>query len=573
MKTLCLVTLLLTAALLSPFNLCAEEINFDTTAWRARLNSEWGEGVPTAEKLKVFDRFWDTLNTGYSCFVNGRNCDWDAEVKKIRDKVAAGLTRGGFASALTELTLLMNDGHTFFWDVGVHRAQIKPGLPLVTAHSQENFAACVTPLPDSTALVYEAQPGNVFDLERGDVILGYNGVKLGKLVDIILETKIPISCSVGSTEYATWHKLMTAVACSWHLFDTIDVLKSNGEIKHFPTSLMANTHYVGKCWEALPIEGIERPTPNEVSDRNKSVYSGMIPGTAVGYVAFYNCLEMSGDSLYNHVKELVERRSAKALIIDIRTNLGGTIMSFDKAFMYLYDKDCRNWLTCGDRIDPDDKFNLFVDPNYKYGYDLYKTEEFYFDHPIAVITGPNAISAGDIFPLLFMNHPRVKFFGKSTAGAYGASCGLTIPQHSQFFGLMQLGNMALPKEPNKFLSHTYSRVDFPVWMTREGVAQGKDDPLEAAIKWIEQDMAVEEIAAGGELSIAPTVAKEFIAVKFSVKNADAVRYEITDITGKQALAGECRNLDRINLNALGAGVYFIAFDAPAGKCVKRFLKE
>ena len=38
-------------------------------------------------------------------------------------------------------------------------------------------------------------------------------------------------------------------------------------------------------------------------------------------------------------------------------------------------------------------------------------EATYYDHPIAVLQGPHAASAGDIFPYFMRNHPRARRFG------------------------------------------------------------------------------------------------------------------------------------------------------------------
>jgi hypothetical protein len=43
----------------------------------------------------------------------------------------------------------------------------------------------------------------------------------------------------------------------------------------------------------------------------------------------------------------------------------------------------------------------------------------YYDRPIAVLTGPKSLSAGDIFPYLLKHHPRVRRFGRPTNGAFG----------------------------------------------------------------------------------------------------------------------------------------------------------
>ena len=38
--------------------------------WKQVIDQTWGTGLPTAEKLAIFDRAWNFIDRGYGAFVN-----------------------------------------------------------------------------------------------------------------------------------------------------------------------------------------------------------------------------------------------------------------------------------------------------------------------------------------------------------------------------------------------------------------------------------------------------------------------------------------------------------------------
>jgi hypothetical protein len=455
---------------------------FDTARWNHLVDSTWGNGIADTAKLSMFDRIWNPIDSNYPCFVQLPLYNWDSIINAMRNQISAGVSRGRMAAILSELRRYINDGHTNMYDVTVsYPSSIYQGLPLMRGESGR-FGACLTMLSDSTAMVYNTVSGHPFNLAPGDIILGYNNILWKDLVKIILQYQLPNSVYIGSTDAATYHRMIKAAGENWYLFDTINIKKCNGTIVSFPTVYMKSTNYSGiLCTEQMPIAGIHKLTYNEFYNQNKSVSSGMMPGTKIGYVYMLDCSDPTyGEELYNAVKALVEDSMAQALIIDIRTNYGGGFMAYWKTFTYLMHGDV-TWVGYGERTTYSNKYLMFNQPSS--WYDIEDDDPHSYNKPIALLCGPEAVSAGDFFQIMYKRHPWVKTFGKSTAGAYGSLISLTTGQ-ANYYANMQRVNFYEVTNPSYYISHTEYPIDMPVWFTRDSVCAGKDNIVSEAVNWI-----------------------------------------------------------------------------------------
>lgn len=539
------------------------EFIYDTTKWSSLIDVAWGEGIPTNEKLAIFDHYWDTISTTYASFPNLKPINWDSAATAFRSLIAQGVSRGRFLSIMNQLQFHLNDGHTIFRDFEIYYSDLYPGLPLVNPEGHYNFAGCLTILPDSTALVYSSVPNNVFNLKAGDIILGYNNIPLKNLAQEIIKHQIPVQHTIGSTYEATWHNLLIHVASSWNLFDTINILKYNGEIENYPANLMIGKQYISDCYEIIPPKGIRLPRYMQLINRGNQFAYGVIPSTNIGYVSMMDCLEFSGDSLYKIFKYFAEVQNVDGIILDIRTNFGGSISAFNKAFAYIYDEDLINWFACADRVNSTDRF-LLKEDKWTYGYNLYQDDNFYFDKPIALLTGPNAISAGDVLTTYFKNHKRLKIFGKPTAAAFGAVLLVDINQQGKYLATMQSGNFFLLSEQNKYLSHSALEIDFPVWLSKDGVHNGEDDVINSAVNWINSSTDItDEYSDNSEFMIFPNPVSNMLNVK-NYKPDGLV--QIYNILGVKVIETEMS--DRIDVSELPTGLYIIRSNGQSRKFIK-----
>jgi hypothetical protein len=105
----------------------------------------------------------------------------------------------------------------------------------------------------------------------------------------------------------------------------------------------------------------------------------------------------------------------------------------------------------------------------------------YYDKPIAVLTGPGAVSNGDWESLRMGFHPMVRTFGKPSNGAFTSSDEPNLGEDWWFTKATGSGYLV---DGHQYLAHTGVQVDEEVWLTRDDVAQGRDTVVEAAIEWI-----------------------------------------------------------------------------------------
>lgn len=532
---------------------------FDTARWTHIIDSTWGVGISNTEKLSLFDQIWKSFDSTYPCYIHLPQYNWDSIVNEMRTEISAGVSRGRFAGILTTLRRYINDGHTFFYDLGImYPTNIYPGLPVFRS-TPVNFGACITMLPDSSAMVYDAEPGHPFGLQPGDIILGYNNMPWSELIQLLIHYEMPSPIPLGSTNAATYHSYVAAIGGNWHLFDTINIKKCDGSMISFPTSLMITAPtYTRLCTEQMAVPGVERLTYQDYYQNNITVKYGMLQGAGIGYIYMQDCSDTSGKELYNATKTLLEDSNAVGIILDIRSNYGGSFRAFYKAFQYLMQGNTA-WVSYGERPLPSDRY--LMQPQTGYSYDVIDTDPSSSNKPFAILCGPKAISAGDFLQILFKKHPFVRTFGKSTAGAYGGLSGIPLT-NSNYYAAKQQANFYEISNPGYYLSHTEYPIDQPVWYNKDSVCAGRDNVVGEAVKWIYGKLSVEGISgnANSAISIYPNPATSGIDISITSSTNEAASLRVMNMYGVVLIE---KNVD-LKQGANNIHIDFINFYLPQG---------
>jgi len=190
--------------------------------WETIIDTTWGPGLPTSEKLEIFDSVWTLIDYKYACFQN-LDLDWNAVRDLYRPEIENGVSRGRFAAILNYMGLKLNEAHTWFTDVEVNVATpLVSGIPLIKAGGwggDNHFGAGLIPLPDSSLLVYSAPQNHPLGLEPGDIILGYDGYPWKYLYKELLAREFPIQYQsrCGSNKKAFTHIWLSGAGMNWHL--------------------------------------------------------------------------------------------------------------------------------------------------------------------------------------------------------------------------------------------------------------------------------------------------------------------------------------------------------------------
>ena len=473
--------------------------------WRRAIDSTWGQGLSTIEKLQIFDQFWNDIDTKYPSFFN-LNVNWDSLKSVYRPEVEAGVSRGRFAGIMSRMSFALLDNHCYMTDLPISTDSIKYGTPIfVTKGNQSminkewfnedycHFGASLSPLPDSTLLIYDVVPNHPLGLERGDVILGYDGIPWKNLYKELIAAELPFSFdgTIGSNTESVQYALLTSAGENWHLFDTIDVIKyKSGNTLHLPTTLMKEKKMKFFSTYQLPIDGV--PFPD--IDNGHWVSWGIINGTEIGYIYVYNWTKngdfsfptiSAGDEFKKAIQDLINRQ-IRGLIIDSRYNTGGWRDEYPKGLSILFNEDqdiyqefVRNQTNDHYSVKP-----FYISP------EIYNlriiADDYLFDKPIALLISPFSLSGGDLMPLQMRYHPMVRTFGHGTNGAFGS-----VDDEINIAGIstdweyhLTFSNFKLKDNPNKYLAHLNITPDEEAEFTKENVVLEKDDVVEKALGWI-----------------------------------------------------------------------------------------
>ncbi len=477
--------------------------HYTLSDWRRLIDSAWGPGISIALKLQTFDAYWNKVHQTWGGFPN-LIINWDSLRSVYRPQVQAGVTRGRFAGILSRLTRALSEWHVTAADKGIDSTMgitwgdaeypnmpsfhYVPGVPLLNTGVgfRTHFGAGITSLGDSLAMVYSAMPNHPLNLQPGDIILGYDGKPWKQLARELFDAELPVLFGgpLGSTPAAVNHVTIMSAGANWGLFDTIDVMKyPSNEIVHYPTALLKSiVPPYPIATEELPVKGVAFPDIQS----NNLVSWGVVEGTSIGYVYVWDWLGVPDGNTRTQfgqaIDDLMHTRNVTGLILDFRTNHGGWEHYANIGFGHLFNIDPTNNYSRAWRVPGNDHFNFTITP--AYGPDFFTPTPEIFDHPLAVLTGPNCGSAGDYNAFRLRFHPMVRFFGKPAAGAY-----TDLDLNPYFYSnnyLCRVDPACTYSNVNNetYMIHKAFPVDEEVWLTREGVAKGEDDVVKRAVEWI-----------------------------------------------------------------------------------------
>jgi C-terminal processing protease CtpA/Prc len=461
---------------------------------RAAIDAYWGDGLSTAEKLRIFDTYWDYADRKFAAYQN-LVVDWPALRQKYRTEVAAGVSRGRFAGIMNHLALQLRDSHTQANDILVNYQTVPgPGVPSMGqgAWEVDTSGACLTAQDDGSALVYSAMPNHPLGLQRGDRILGYDGRPWRDLYQELIDEEVPMwPLWWGTSQSSFDHSFVMSAGLNWHLFDVMDIAKqSTGQVMHVPTSLMPGDLFWGFCSEQMSVPGISKPN----FFAGNYVRSGIVTGTNIGYIYVWAWGGTSEKDFANAAYQLTQVDKVAGLIVDYRFNVGGFIRAPLLGTAVLADRPAPT-LGNDQRLKPYDHFPMktLIPP------DFFKVDFFHignsdvpvklsYSGPVAVLVGPGAVSAGDFGSELLRSLPIARTFGKSTSMALGLptqpALGTHIDLGPDWDARVSESNSYPVGRPNDFLIHTEFPVDELVWLTPGDVAAGQDTVVNAAMKWL-----------------------------------------------------------------------------------------
>ena len=462
---------------------------FTIDEWHAVIDATWGPGRGASTQRQLFDRWWNEVRFSYGAFHN-IDLDLFALRDEYRPEIEAGVSRGRFAGIMSHFTYRLEELHTYLFDIPVRNTPLRKGVPLMVIGQwgqNRHFGALLTPLPDSTLLVYKVLPNHPIGLEPGDLVLGYDGVPWKDIVPTLLDAELPLFLNSvnASTDEANTYYLLQAAGLNWHLFDTIDVVKySTGDTLHFDTNRLAGQNRTIWGSEQIDVPGVVWPNRS----RGDRVSWGVVEGTKVGYIYVTSwSFEAQFDirrQFFNAVDSLMHHTDTDGLIIDLRFNTGGGALAVDG--LALLFNDVVPTVGFDRRVRAGDPLEMVPDQSRpEFRLVIQGRADSYYDKPIAVLIGPGSISAGELEARRLSFHPRARLFGKAAPGGNTGSDFLTLLGNDWFVSLTNSAMYLV--STHEYLGHVGLEPDEPVWFTREDAANGIDTVVEAALAWIDSE--------------------------------------------------------------------------------------
>jgi hypothetical protein len=461
---------------------------------RTAIDSTWGTGLSTKEKLRVLDTCWQLISNEFCCF-HDLNFNFDSLYTAYREEISNGVSAGRFQGMLSHMIIMLKESHSELYDTTILYRPIYRGTPIfaITPNYASNLGAALTVMPDSSLLVYKTFSHNPIGLRVGDIILGYDRIQAKQLVNLLINSEMPIhSTMIGSSPSSFIHTLLISVGEDWYLFDTIDVVRyTTGDTEHLSTIPLGRIfRRTTPVAEEIPMQGVPMPVFEPPTFRPQHwVTYGIIKGTKIGYIYAYAWEDDAGHDFFNAINAL--RFNTDGLIIDLRYNKGGYINQSDSGLSLLTTRELVSF-GLGTRSSPNNFYSMktLLRPS---RYTVRPYDKLGYPHPIAVLLGPESYSAGDLVAYRLRMLPNTRFFGKPSSAAFN----LSFISDRNGISNYSIGNdnfhFYFPKDdafkadsPSVYMTHHDIIIDEPVWLTQEGVVKGIDDVVESAISWIDK---------------------------------------------------------------------------------------
>ncbi len=518
--------------------------HYSTDDWQRAIDSVWGEGLPMETKQGIFAQCTFAIETQFGCFNDLDTTMWDSLKAAYAVELQDTVSRGRFAAMMCHLTMALQEGHTRACDTLVtDLTALVPGTPVHIVGGwrfDTHFGAGLTPLEDSTLVVYQVAPSHPLGLAPGDIILGYDGRPWTQCYRELLEAQLPIGRRWwwGSSPSSIPHALMISAGLNWHLFDTIDIWRySDGDTVHLPTSLM-----VGYSPNIVNSEQLDLP---EVAKPNVGIGEFVSYGTlgdSIGYIYVWAWFE-NGRAQFNEAcSTLVADSRLQGIILDFRFIDGGEPRIGDRGLSWLFKDTVETFCRCV-RSNPGDRLAMRVElpadsfavPGNGVGY----------NKKIAVLLGPGSVSGGDMTAYRITYHDTVRTFGKQTNCAYNYPSRMYL--HPQWVALYGSHECRVADDSTYYLTHRGFEPDSAVWHTRDSVAAGVDMVVKAAIRWIHSGIAEEPGPAVAARPVTATAVRNILRLQGRVPVA------LVDITGRKVMELEPGLND---IRHVAPGVYF-----------------
>jgi C-terminal processing protease CtpA/Prc len=359
--------------------------------------------------VAAFDALIETLRHEYA-FTEYKGIDWDALAAKYRPLMAdaeADDDQRAYLRALRDFSFEIPDGHIqgpFL--TSETRTLTEGGIGLSLAELDDGTIVALYLSPSG--------PATSAGMRVGDTILTLNDQPIAEYVSSIIPWNGPFSTDhahrLQQLRYATRFKVGEVVNITYTRHDRDAPLA---------VALTAISERESFDQPNPPKSGYELPLSYERLD-NGYVY--------VQIFSFFDN-DLLTIQLWERLLATLNRQQSKGVIIDLRSNGGGSGFLADQMAAYFFDSPLQLGNTAQYNPELDD---FYFDPRTVERYFL-PAQELRYDGPVAVIVGPSCASACEFFAYDLTVEERATTIGHyPTAGLGGSISQLVMPEASVF---------------------------------------------------------------------------------------------------------------------------------------------
>lgn len=412
--------------------------------WDDGVDIFGNEGMPPPQyedpgfRLLGLFRLWNAMEY-YFPYKDYLDQDWTLYLEEYIPRILDGTDRNSYEMAIATLAFQLHDPHVWFEEPSPDGDGI---LPLFS----EELGYYFFPVPLSEAegqLVVSGTAGDC-PLERGDVLLALNGTDMEQLVE---ERRQYEGCPredavINRMRYTTLTRSQT---------ESMDVtVLRGGKTLQFPIKC---------CLAALP----EEDTP-------QASYQLLDGGIGLIHLSLLDDSEIS--------EAMNSFRGTKGLIIDLREYPEGFLRYGLSAYFQLYTTP---FLTCyhPSRFVPG-AYTVEHLSGRSFGC-LPPTDAYHYDKPVVVLMNNDRTqSNAEYFAAMFSLAENVTLMGENSAGAAGGMVYLPLPGNLR----MAFSFERATRPDGTCWFQTGITPDIYVPRTIQGIAEGRDEVMEAAVQYI-----------------------------------------------------------------------------------------
>jgi carboxyl-terminal processing protease len=427
----------------------AAYVNFNTSRWEkvafADLNKTvMKESLTTEEKLTGLSKCWAEAKYNFANYDLVPHLNWDSLYTAFIPKVVAAKTTIEYYRTLQNFYLYLRDGHTAILLPASYRKEMSGRLPLQVRWIENK----------AVVLANDSQREGEKAIRAGAELIAINGEDLQRYIQKKVSPYLHFSTPQDSTERIYRYDLFQAKPGEqWKLaFKTTE-----GK-----TVVQAFTFVRPEHIQRLPLLSFT-----------------LLPGN-IGYLQLNSFGDEKIVQQFDSVFAAISQ--AASLIIDVRNNGGGNGGNGFEILGYLTDKPfytgkamIRQYRPVGRSWEGIEKGTI-EEENWK----PYKNK--LYNKPVVILTSGATYSAAEDFTATFKSMKRGIVIGEPSGGSTGQPVFFALPG----------GGIGYVCSKRDYFSDGTEFVgvgiqpELVVHPTAKGVATGKDDVLEAAVKYLKK---------------------------------------------------------------------------------------